>query len=142
MESARGHLRSAAGLVLLVLLGGGAGRLPRSRCVCGGQQLAGRVHALAAVAGPAGDVDRLELDRAAGGRPLPGRRRLLRRRIPDGQADEGDAAGEGGVPLAETLRAGEGSIAHAIIEYDNPPGDVFEAIAASLAFLREGGFVR
>jgi sugar phosphate isomerase/epimerase len=50
-------------------------------------------------------------------------------------------AGTGEVPIAEALRVGEGSIAHAVIEYDNPPGDVFDDIAASYAFLRDGGFV-
>ena len=51
-------------------------------------------------------------------------------------------AGTGDVPLAAALRAGEGAIRYAVIEYDNPPGDVFDDIAASLAFLRDGGFVR
>ncbi|AZC13166.1 TIM barrel protein [Microbacterium sp. ABRD28] len=51
-------------------------------------------------------------------------------------------AGTGEVPLAAALRAGEGAIRYAVIEYDNPPGDVFDDIAASLAFLRDGGFVR
>lgn len=50
-------------------------------------------------------------------------------------------AGTGEVPLAEALRAGEGAIRYAVIEYDNPPGDVFADIAASYAFLRDGGFV-
>ncbi|WJL96678.1 sugar phosphate isomerase/epimerase [Microbacterium sp. ET2] len=51
-------------------------------------------------------------------------------------------AGTGEVPLAAALRAGEGAIRFAVVEYDNPPGDVFDDIAASLAFLRDGGFVR
>lgn len=49
--------------------------------------------------------------------------------------------GEGGVPLADALRAAT-AVRYAVIEYDNPPGDVFEDIAASYAFLRDGGFVR
>lgn len=49
-------------------------------------------------------------------------------------------AGTGDVPLAEALRAGTG-IRYAVIEYDKAPGDVFEDIAASYAFLRDGGFV-
>lgn len=51
-------------------------------------------------------------------------------------------AGAGDVPLALSLGAGAGAIKYAVIEYDNAPGDVFEDIAASFAFLREGGFVR
>lgn len=50
-------------------------------------------------------------------------------------------AGHGDVPLADALRAAR-SVEYAVIEYDNPPGDVFDDIAASLAFLRDGGFVR
>ncbi len=49
-------------------------------------------------------------------------------------------AGEGEVPLAEALAAGP-AIEYAIIEYDRAPGDVFEDIAASYAFLRDGGFI-
>lgn len=49
--------------------------------------------------------------------------------------------GSGDVPLAEALRAAT-AVQYAVIEYDNPPGDVFADIAASLAFLRDGGFVR
>lgn len=49
-------------------------------------------------------------------------------------------AGTGDVPLAAALRAGTG-IRYAVIEYDKAPGDVFEDIAASFAFLRDGGFV-
>ncbi|MFT3797123.1 sugar phosphate isomerase/epimerase family protein [Microbacterium sp.] len=49
-------------------------------------------------------------------------------------------AGTGDVPLAAALRA-NGNVKYAVIEYDNPPGDVFEDIAASYAFLRDGGFV-
>jgi sugar phosphate isomerase/epimerase len=51
-------------------------------------------------------------------------------------------AGQGDVPLADSLQAGAGGIRYAVIEYDNPPGDVFDDVAASLAFLRDGGFVR
>lgn len=51
-------------------------------------------------------------------------------------------AGEGDVPLADSLRAGAGAIRYAVIEYDNPPGDVFDDVAASLAFLRSASFVR
>lgn len=50
-------------------------------------------------------------------------------------------AGDGEVPLAEALRAAS-ALKYAVIEYDNAPGDVFEDIAASQAFLVEGGFVR
>ncbi|MBN9178157.1 MAG: sugar phosphate isomerase/epimerase [Microbacterium sp.] len=49
-------------------------------------------------------------------------------------------AGEGDVPLAAALRAGA-AIRYAVIEYDKAPGDVFADIAASLAFLTDGGFV-
>ncbi len=49
-------------------------------------------------------------------------------------------AGTGIVPLADSLRAAS-DVKYAVIEYDNPPGDVFEDIAASYAFLRDGGFV-
>ena len=48
--------------------------------------------------------------------------------------------GEGDVALAEALRAGT-AIRYAVVEYDNAPGDVFEDVAASLAFLKDGGFV-
>jgi sugar phosphate isomerase/epimerase len=51
-------------------------------------------------------------------------------------------AGEGDVPLAAALHAGAGAIRFAVIEYDHAPGDVFDDIAASLAFLRDGGFVQ
>ncbi|QKJ18321.1 sugar phosphate isomerase/epimerase family protein [Microbacterium hominis] len=50
-------------------------------------------------------------------------------------------AGTGEVPLAESLRAASG-LQYAVIEYDNPPGDVFADVAASYAFLIEGGFAR
>ncbi|WP_144876783.1 sugar phosphate isomerase/epimerase [Microbacterium sp. 1.5R] len=50
-------------------------------------------------------------------------------------------AGTGDVPLAEALRAAS-DLKYAIIEYDNAPGDVFADIAASYAFLIEGGFAR
>lgn len=50
--------------------------------------------------------------------------------------------GQGDVPLAAALEAGRGAIRYAVIEYDRPPGDVFDDVAASLAFLTEGGFVR
>ena len=49
-------------------------------------------------------------------------------------------AGTGDVPLAAALRAGSG-IRYAVIEYDRAPGDVFDDVAASLAFLKDGGFV-
>jgi sugar phosphate isomerase/epimerase len=49
--------------------------------------------------------------------------------------------GEGEVPLADALRAAS-ALQYAVIEYDSAPGDVFDDIAASLAFLRDGGFVR
>lgn len=50
-------------------------------------------------------------------------------------------AGTGEVPLAAALRAAP-ALRYAVIEYDNAPGDVFADIAASLAFLRDGGFAR
>jgi len=51
-------------------------------------------------------------------------------------------AGEGDVPLADALRAAS-TLKYAVIEYDNAPGDdVFADIAASYAFLIEGGFAR
>ena len=49
-------------------------------------------------------------------------------------------AGEGEVPLVAALQAGAG-IRYAVIEYDKAPGDVFADVAASLAFLKDGGFV-
>jgi sugar phosphate isomerase/epimerase len=49
-------------------------------------------------------------------------------------------AGTADVPLAEALRAGT-AIRYAVIEYDRAPGDVFADVAASLAFLTDGGFV-
>ena len=49
-------------------------------------------------------------------------------------------AGEGEVPLVAALQAGTGS-RYAVIEYDRAPGDVFADVAASLAFLKDGGFV-
>lgn len=49
-------------------------------------------------------------------------------------------AGAGDVPLAAALAAGT-AIRYAVIEYDKAPGDVFDDIAASLAFLTDGGFV-
>ncbi|MFY9713158.1 MAG: sugar phosphate isomerase/epimerase [Microbacterium sp.] len=50
-------------------------------------------------------------------------------------------AGTGDVPLADALRAAS-ALQYAIIEYDKAPGDVFADIAASYAFLTEGGFAR
>ncbi|WP_243232829.1 sugar phosphate isomerase/epimerase [Microbacterium sp. CIAB417] len=50
-------------------------------------------------------------------------------------------AGTGDVPLADALNAAS-ALQYAIIEYDNAPGDVFADIAASYAFLTEGGFAR
>jgi len=49
-------------------------------------------------------------------------------------------AGTGDVPLAASLKAGT-AIQYAVIEYDKAPGDVFEDIAASYAFLKDGGFI-
>ncbi|TXK18546.1 sugar phosphate isomerase/epimerase [Homoserinibacter sp. GY 40078] len=49
-------------------------------------------------------------------------------------------AGTGDVPLAAALTAAS-AVQYAVIEYDHAPGDVFDDIAASLAFLRDGGFV-
>jgi len=49
-------------------------------------------------------------------------------------------AGTGEVPLAAALQAGAG-IRYAVIEYDKAPGDVFADVAASFAFLEDGGFV-
>ena len=53
------HRRSAAGLVLLVLLGGRAGGLARTGRLRRGQQLAGRLHPVAPGSGPAGHRDRV-----------------------------------------------------------------------------------
>ncbi|GAB3601621.1 sugar phosphate isomerase/epimerase family protein [Microbacterium tumbae] len=50
-------------------------------------------------------------------------------------------AGTGDVPLAEALRAAS-ALEYAVIEYDNAPGDVFADVAASYAFLVDGGFAR
>ena len=50
-------------------------------------------------------------------------------------------AGSGDVPLADALRTAP-AVQYAVIEYDNAPGDVFDDIAASYAFLTEGGFAR
>ena len=44
------------------------------------------------------------------------------------------------MPLVEALKAGEGSIEYAVIEYDNAPGDVFADIQASYDFLVKGGY--
>jgi sugar phosphate isomerase/epimerase len=50
-------------------------------------------------------------------------------------------AGTGEVPLDAALRAAT-SLQYAVIEYDRAPGDVFDDVAASLAFLRDGGYVK
>lgn len=50
-------------------------------------------------------------------------------------------AGTGDVPLADALSAAS-ALKYAVIEYDNAPGDVFADIAASHAFLIDGGFAR
>lgn len=49
-------------------------------------------------------------------------------------------AGTGDVPLAAALKAAT-NVRYAVIEYDKAPGDVFEDVAASLTFLKDGGFV-
>lgn len=49
-------------------------------------------------------------------------------------------AGDGDVPTEAALRAAT-ALKYAVIEYDNPPGDVFEDIADSYRFLVDGGFV-
>lgn len=49
--------------------------------------------------------------------------------------------GDGDVPLVASLHAAT-ALRYAVVEYDNPPGDVFDDIAASLAFLQGGGFVQ
>ncbi|MCM3502211.1 sugar phosphate isomerase/epimerase [Microbacterium sp. P26] len=46
--------------------------------------------------------------------------------------------GHGQVPLVEAMRAAE-SVRWAVIEYDRAPGDVFDDVAASHAFLLENG---
>lgn len=46
--------------------------------------------------------------------------------------------GDGQVPLVEAMRAAE-SVRWAVIEYDRAPGDVFDDVAASYAFLLENG---
>ncbi len=50
-------------------------------------------------------------------------------------------AGDGDVALVESLQAAT-ALQYAVIEYDNAPGDVFEDIASSYAFLIEGGYAR
>lgn len=50
-------------------------------------------------------------------------------------------AGAGEVPVAAALRAAS-AVRYAVIEYDKAPGDVFDDVAASFAFLRDGGFAR
>jgi sugar phosphate isomerase/epimerase len=65
---------------------------------------------------------------------------------PDAEAFGSDSLaqshpGTGDVPISAALAAGDGSIKYAIIEYDNPPGDVFTDIRASYDFLTEGEFV-
>lgn len=50
-------------------------------------------------------------------------------------------AGEGDVPLVASLQAAT-ALQYAVIEYDHAPGDVFEDIASSYAFLIDGGFAR
>ena len=54
-----GQRRAAAGLVLQLLLCGRTAGFARSGCLCGGQQLAGRVHCVAAQPGVARDGYRL-----------------------------------------------------------------------------------
>ncbi|MCG7310193.1 sugar phosphate isomerase/epimerase [Brachybacterium sp. ACRRE] len=49
--------------------------------------------------------------------------------------------GEGDVPTEDALHAAGDSLKYAVIEYDHTPGDVFEDVAASYAFLRDGGFI-
>ncbi len=49
-------------------------------------------------------------------------------------------AGTADVPLAESLKAAT-ALRYAVIEYDKAPGDVFDDVAASYAFLRDGGYV-
>lgn len=49
--------------------------------------------------------------------------------------------GAGDVPLADALRAAP-AVKYAVIEYDNPPGSVFDDIAASYAFLQDEGLAR
>lgn len=50
-------------------------------------------------------------------------------------------AGDGDVPLAESLKAAT-ALQYAVIEYDHAPGDVFDDIAASYAFLSDGGYIQ
>ncbi len=50
-------------------------------------------------------------------------------------------AGEGDVPLVASLQAAT-ALQYAVIEYDSAPGDVFDDIAASYAFLIDGGYAR
>ena len=50
-------------------------------------------------------------------------------------------AGEGQVPLVESLQAAT-ALQYAVIEYDHAPGDVFDDVAASYAFLVDGGYAR
>jgi sugar phosphate isomerase/epimerase len=50
-------------------------------------------------------------------------------------------AGDGDVPLVESLQAAT-ALQYAVIEYDHAPGDVFDDIASSYAFLIDGGYAR
>ena len=50
-------------------------------------------------------------------------------------------AGEGDVQLAAAIEAAT-ALQYAVIEYDHAPGNVFDDIAASYSFLKDGGFVR
>lgn len=68
---------------------------------------------------------------------------------PHGSLDKPAALGLADVDAFDFVRrpkkiraALDGAIRYAVIECDNPPGEVFDDVAASLAFLRNAGFVR
>lgn len=54
--------------------------------------------------------------------------------VPDGQT----AAGDGAVPLAAAIAAAP-ALRFAVIEFDRYPGDIFDGVAASVAFLKAQG---
>ena len=82
VASSRGHGSGAAGLVLLVLLGGRDGGLAGTGRLRGGQQLAGLVRALAAGQGPARQVVAWGAWAQIGARPGDGRQRRHGDRLP------------------------------------------------------------
>ena len=82
LEPAPRHERTAAGLVLLVLLGSRAAGLARPGRLRGGQQLGRRLRPLAPRSGPAGHCDRVGCVGRGRARHVPGRRRRNHDRLP------------------------------------------------------------